>query len=485
MRGSDFLDAMSYVDPALVEEAASAPAARRGLRPVWAAAAALLLLLGSGLVLKSLPAQPDPEALSALPTPSNLPTLPNLPTPQSSSAPSGEPVTRALSVAFYPSPTGSENAKEVSASLSGLQISQSTPTDEELAGSLAEKAAQEEGGVHYRYYDAEHEYSQGGGLVRETTYLEKWDGQALLWRLSVREFSIHQCIPVSQGVLVLGATPALAVRQTRYAWAALVSEEGELLWQRRLENGFHRESLEAAVENADGTFALFSRGDSSTLCFTHLDRDGELLQYAATPTGETYGVRDAAALEDGYLVQLGSYSTGEYARLLRLDADGTALGSFALSGEDCQYVLTHMRLHRGLLYLSGYAFEPAGDDLSFQREISPLLEKIFAQEHLSISSEELTPMVREIYTAVLFVWAPGEAQPRTFYAVPGSLGGSLAVAEGGDLLWDVESISSTYLSLATSSFTIGGASRIWRYSFSPDGTLSGSQATEEAAVFRR
>lgn len=485
MRGSDLLDAMAYVDPALVEEAGSSPSPRR-FTPMLAAAAGLLLLVGAGLVLKNLPARSDQDPVSAL---SPSPTVSATPGPAvpELTAPTGETVTRALSVAFYSSPTGSENDKEgeESASLPGFQISQPTPTQEELAGSLAEKAAQEEEGVHYRYYDAEHEYNQGGGLIRETTYLEKWDGQALLWRLSVREFSIQQCIPVSQGVLVLGATPALAARQTQYAWAALVSEEGELLWQRRLENGFHWESLETAVENADGTFALFSRGDSSTLCFTQLDRDGALLQYAATPMEETYGIWCAAALEDGYLIQLGSYSTGEYARLLRLSADGTAHGSFALNGEDCQYVLTHMRLHRGLLYLSGYAFETAGDDLSFQREISPVLEKVFAQEHFSISSEELTPMIREIYTAVLFVWAPGEALPQTFYAVPGSLGGSLSVTEGGDLLWDVESISSTYLSLATSSFTIDGASRIWKYSFSPDGSLSGCQATEEAVPFRR
>ncbi len=46
---------------------------------------------------------------------------------------------------------------------------------------------------------------------------------------------------------------------------------------------------------------------------------------------------------------------------------------------------------------------------------------------MEISSEELTPLVRDNYTAVLLVCDPEGGAPETFYSVQGSLGGKLRV----------------------------------------------------------
>ncbi|NLB44240.1 MAG: hypothetical protein GX821_03635, partial [Clostridiaceae bacterium] len=52
-------------------------------------------------------------------------------------------------------------------------------------------------------------------------------------------------------------------------------------------------------------------------------------------------------------------------------------------------------------------------------------------------------------------------------------------------VWEVESITDTFLSMATSSFTIGGASTVYRYTFDAAGTLLSQEKTEIAAPFRK
>jgi UDP-N-acetylmuramate dehydrogenase len=68
--------------------------------------------------------------------------------------------------------------------------------------------------------------------------------------------------------------------------------------------------------------------------------------------------------------------------------------------------------------------------------------------------------------------------------IPGSLGGALAVGDG-HLTWDVQSITSTFFSPATSSFTIGGTCSVFRYTFDENGALTGQEDTGETVPYRR
>lgn len=56
-------------------------------------------------------------------------------------------------------------------------------------------------------------------------------------------------------------------------------------------------------------------------------------------------------------------------------------------------------------------------------------------------------MVRDNYTAILFVCEQNTGIPEEFYSVKGSLGGTLLLSDKGNLLWKVESITDTELSL--------------------------------------
>ena len=93
--------------------------------------------------------------------------------------------------------------------------------------------------------------------------------------------------------------------------------------------------------------------------------------------------------------------------------------------------------------------------------------------------------MRENYTALLLICDPTSGTPQEFYSVKGSLGGTLRVSHTGMLLWDAESITSTYYSPATSAFTIGGTSTVFRYAFDEAGQLTGQEKTGDMVDYRR
>lgn len=138
----------------------------------------------------------------------------------------------------------------------------------------------------------------------------------------------------------------------------------------------------------------------------------------------------------------------------------------------------------GQVYLSAYAV-PKQINGGGRHEIANILDYVFEKENWEISSEELTPLVRDNYTAVLLLCDPEGGAPETFYSVNGSLGGELNVNDAGKLVWDVESIVNTFFSPATSSFTIGGTCQIFRYTFDDTGTLLHQEDTGETAPYHR
>ena len=144
--------------------------------------------------------------------------------------------------------------------------------------------------------------------------------------------------------------------------------------------------------------------------------------------------------------------------------------------------------YNGNNYLSAYAVPRlANEDQSAggRYEIAGVLNYLFDNNIWEISSDELTPMVRDNYTAMLLVCEPNAGKPQEYYSVNGSLGGKLSVSDTGNLLWDVESITSTFFSPATSSFTIGGTSYVFRYTFDTSGMLISQEKTGEVVNYRR
>ena len=137
---------------------------------------------------------------------------------------------------------------------------------------------------------------------------------------------------------------------------------------------------------------------------------------------------------------------------------------------------------------STYAVPKVDYNAGGRDEIAPIFQKInetFGRDVFSIPSEDLTPIVRDNYTAVLLICDTESGNVGEFYSVEGARGGKLSVSEDGKLIWEAESFVDTFYSLATSSFTIGGTCRIYRYTFDANGALIGAEKTDDYTIYRQ
>ncbi len=394
--------------------------------------------------------------------------------------------------------TYSKTAEVIANSLSadqigGYEILQENPTPEDIEnlwnyknynGSFLLPSQQ---GIHYAYRSEYKEDDQLGFKVHDKSFIEKYDGESLLWSVPISEFWINGFSTVSDGVIAYGETPTWSTSQYSYAWMAKIDSNGHLLWKHMLNNGFEDEYIAEVLENADGSYAVISRGDFKYFCLSQYSADGKEAYFKKTEVGN-YGIRNAARLGDGYIVQLDSHMTSEYSKIVKVDRKGNITESFSYGGEDAYYYITDMIAFNGNIYLSAYSVPKLVDEdqsAGGRCEIAAVLDYLFDNGIWEISSEELTPMVRDNYTAMLLVCDPNAGTPQEFYSVKGSLGGELSLSDSGMLLWDVESITTTFFSPATSSFTIGGTSYVFRYTFDSNGRLVSQEKTGEVVNYRR
>ena len=378
-----------------------------------------------------------------------------------------------------------KTAQVIERAVPGWEIDQRQPTPEELAELWNSKdpAASPFAPLDYRFEYVEKLDEKLGFQVFDRCYLSHYKDGELVWRAQFDQFCVTDWAPVSGGTAVWGETYTWSSEQTSYPWVARVDESGNILWQKPVGHGFRHEYVSQVVDNGDGTWAVVSRGDFEYLCLSQYDTDGNELSFHKTEAGR-FGIWNVVRLGDGYLAQLGNSATGETARLVKLDREGNLLDTFTYQGEDCNYVITDMIEFGGRVYLSAYAV-PKQVDGGGRHEIAGILDHLFDKGVMEISSEELTPLVRDNYTAVLLLCGPEGGAPETFWSVKGSLGGKLAVNDAGELIWDVESVADTFFSPMTSSFSIGGTCQVFRYTFDASGALLGQEDTGETTAYRR
>ncbi|MBQ7639361.1 MAG: hypothetical protein IJS90_10715 [Clostridia bacterium] len=368
----------------------------------------------------------------------------------------------------------------------GREIQQEEPTPEELAALWDKNVWTNpitQNGVNYRT-DSRYIYDEKRGFeVFEKSILECYRDAKLLWSAEFTDFYVEDYAKINEGTMAWGNNAVLSSTDTSYGWIALIDNAGNVMWQQRLNHGFKNEYVASVLNDADGTLAVISRGDLKYLCLSCYDTEGKELSFHKTEVGN-YGIENAARLGDGYIVQLWNQLSGDTALLCKMDRDGVVTDNFSYEDESCDYYITDMVEFEGQVYLSAYAV-PMQTDEGGRHEIANVLNYIFSKEEWEISSEELTPLVRDNYTAVLLLCDPEGGDPKTFYSVKGSLGGKLSVNDAGLLEWDVESVMSTFFSPATDSFTIGGSCKVFRYAFDAEGSLTGQTDTGETVPYRR
>ena len=373
----------------------------------------------------------------------------------------------------------------------GWEIEQAAPSPDELSELWdrnfgAGTGARASDGAAYRVFHIDYDYvydERKGFEVLEKSVLECSRDGAMLWTAEFTDFFLQSWTQIGAGTAVWGFSESRTLGEPSYGWIACVDDEGNILWQLRLDHGFRHEIVAAVLDNGDGTWAVFSRGDGKHLCLSCIGADGTERRFRQTEVGNL-GIWNAARLGDGYIVQLGNLTSRDTALLYRMDREGNVLDSYSYEADDCDYYLTDMIAYGGQIYLSAYAV-PKQNDEGGRHEIADILDAVFSEGRLDISGEELTPLVRANYTAVLLLCDPDGGVPQTFYSVKGSLGGRLSVNEAGELEWDAESIVSTFFSPATSAFTVGGTCRVFRYTFDEAGVLTGRTDTGETVPYWR
>lgn len=393
--------------------------------------------------------------------------------------------------------TYSKTAEVIANSLSsgqteGYEILQDNPTPKDVEnlwdymknkGGLVRPSQH---GIHYEYRSEYKEDAQLGFEVHNKSFIEKYDGERLLWSVSISEFRINGFSTVSDGVIAYGEKSTYDSAQNSCAWMAKIDLDGNLLWKHLLFNGFEDEYICAIVENEDGSYAVFSRGDLKYFCLSQFTSDGKETYFKQTEVGNR-GIWNAARLGDGYIVQLGSHMTNGCSNIVKVDQEGNITESFSYGDEDSYYYINDMIEYNGNIYLSGYSVPKlAHQDQSPGRrnEIGAILRYVNDNDR-DISSEELTSVVRDNYTAMLLVCDPTTGTPHEFYSVKGSLGGELSLSHSGMLLWNVESITTTFYAPTINAFTIGGTSYVFRYTFDSNGGLVSQEKTGEIANYLR
>lgn len=381
--------------------------------------------------------------------------------------------------------TYGKTAEVIQQAVPGLEITQREPTPEELAALWNRNIranTPSESGISYRIEYREKPDAALGFDILDKSILECCRDGELLWTAEFPDLAEDSALTAA-GTAVWGHNDTWSSEQPTHSWVARVDDSGNILWRRQLDHGFKNESISHVLDNGDGTWAVISRGDFAYLCLSRYDTDGNELSFCKNQVGNL-GIWNAVRLGDGYLVQLGHTANGETARLAKLDHDGNLIDNFTYEGENCDYYLTDMIEFGDRVYLSAYAV-PKQTDEGGRYEIADILDYVFTNNKWEISSEELTPVVRENYTAVLLLCDPEGGAPQTFYSVSGSLGGKLSVNDACELVWDVESVVSTFFSPATSAFSIGGTCQVFRYAFDGAGTLLRQEDTGETVPYYR
>ncbi|NLB42887.1 MAG: hypothetical protein GX815_11650 [Clostridiales bacterium] len=381
----------------------------------------------------------------------------------------------------------------VSNTVSGQELFQDEPTPEELENiwnnnyvyNQLPNLNYDENNVAYRHYYEEKFDSKLGVDVYNKSLLDKYIGDKLVWTAEFSDW-VDNHVVFNDNVIVYGTSAARSSTQRRYAWIALIDSDGKILWRRMLDNGFQDEYI-GAVVSGDDKIVVFSRGDLNYLCFNEFDLNGDRTNFHKTEVGNT-GIWNAAKLGDDYIVQLGNYMRDESALIVKVSSDGRITDSFSYESEDSYYYITDMIEYNNLIYLSAYsvpALEDEDKDAGGRRDIATILNYIFDNKLYDISDEELTKLVRENFTAVLLVCDSSSGTPREFFSVKSSLSGKLAISDTNNLLWDVENITNSHFSPATSAFSIVGASYVYRYTFDENGVVLSQDKTGEIEKFFR
>jgi len=305
----------------------------------------------------------------------------------------------------------------------------------------------------------------------------------LLWTITIPDYSVDRSLHIKQGTILFGNKWSnmadIEIPDSYIPWVALVGDDGTIIWANDYFEGHNDEHIDSVVNMGNGTIAVFSVADNNIMCIRYIDTERQTSSYHQTKTDYQYlHILNAARFGEGFIIQVNR------SKFNLIDYEGNIYDTLSYRDDKYVYNFTDMIEFQGHLYLSAYT-HPKSDDCNLGREggyaIKYMLDKILSGEKSSgeFTSEELTPLIRDSYTAVLLVCDLKDGIPEVFYTVNGSKGGKLSVNNMGELQWNVESITTGYEAIYSNSHTFYGTCKVFRYTFDENGKLLNQEETGE------
>ncbi len=379
-----------------------------------------------------------------------------------------------------------KTAEVIHKSVAGYEIFQENPTPEDLQNyrNNREKLYKHHSnteGVFYQF-DYVNKYDDEIKLdVLDKTVITKYVEGKVVWSVDLPNMVDQGYFENNDYIIVYGSTPSWSSEITTYGRIAMISKDGELIWDKTTSNDFKHEYVYSVVYS-ENSLAVFSLGDINYLCFTEFDRNGNVTRFTKTEVGN-YLIRGAKRFGDGFLVQLYNVNTGDW--LMKIAADGTVEETFTYTSDKDLYYITDMIECNGNIYISAHSVPIIDSGRSNERgrkDVARIIDEI-CNRNLEISDTELIELMRNNFTAVLLVCDPARGLVQTFYTVKGSFGAQLSISEEGSLLWNVESITDSIFSPMTSSYNIAGGSYVYEYAFDSNGKVIRQEKTGEMVSF--
>ena len=487
MKGNEMLNILENIDPAYIEAASAIPKVKKTswVKKWGSIAACIILLLSTGFGTYTY-AQEIKEYNAAIKffNDNDLST-------QGLTRGEIKKIYRDITTESF---TYTKTAQVIANSMTseqveGFEIMQDNPTPEDVENLWEYKNSSgryinyKNDGIHYKYYS---DYTADLRSKFIQSNIEKYDGEDLVWSVAIKEFSISGFSDLFDGVIIYGSTLGVNATQRNYAWLAKLDTEGTIIWKKKMDHGFDYEYIEAVLENTDGSYAVMSSGDFDHFCLSQYSSEGKETYFKKNENVlDVYGIiRNATCFEDGYIVSFSDICDGEIHKIVKVDYDGNIMDSFSYSSKEYNYHIMDMIEFDGKIYISAYTTpknEYSSDDIYNIKKYLIDNDITFSR---NFSSEEITPMVRDNFKAILLVCDPKIGTPQEFYSVDGSIGGELSLSESLNLLWDVESITTTQLAPPmVSSHTMSATCYVYRYTFDELGVLISQEKTDEVTKF--
>ena len=299
-------------------------------------------------------------------------------------------------------------------------------------------------------------------------YLQKNDGNTVLWTYSKDNGIINGYYPVSGGkVAVCGSLYRDGTGNPNGGcqFFALLDENGQTVWENVCEiiSGadfdYASEYAAGIFEKEDGSFfalgfIMTMIGDDveTYLSLTEISESGDILNKKDIPTTGYFGgkhfvgLRYCTRFDDGFIAFLVAHGSNRFEGLVKISPNGEIGQVFGYGEEGFEYIVTDIAECGGRLFISADAIRPdsgSGSIYSSARTnlLSAPLNSLVNSDGADLLPHDCTGVIKEACEAVLLAVDPDSEEPRTYYRESGALAGGLGIDDTGRLVWATKSIA--------------------------------------------